>query len=77
MNEFNFEPRFPVAVFVANVGALREKVQRECRLVKEGADLVSVDTVDTTSADEVWCDEALDMDDLKRKLGAWMDEIGV
>jgi hypothetical protein len=69
MNDFNFEARFPVAVFTKNTVEMKKKMETECRLVKEGADLILVNTTHDGTG--------LDWIDLGEQMGAWMDEIGV
>ena len=76
MKEFDFEPRFPIAVLVGKGDGSKEIMERECRLVKEGADLIEVE-VDRKQQELPDVEGGLDLDDLEGKMRDWMDEIGV
>ena len=53
INEFSSEPRFPVAGFVENIDTVREEMERRWRLVREGADLVLVGSVNINGVDDM------------------------
>ena len=73
MKEFNFEPWFPIAVFVGKGNGMKETMERECRLVREGADLVEVEGL----AQGLSGEGNVNLTDLREKMHTWMDEVGI
>lgn len=76
MKEFDFEPRFPVAIFIEGQSGERQMMESCCRLVREGADLIEVE-VASDHQDGKSVHGNLNTSDLERMIQCWMDEVGV